>query len=207
MTRATGPPRATIRPLQPTITLPGNTEPLALIAPLGRDSMTDDDLALPDRSIADPHGPFLVAPHMSLTLDETPSTLAIADHIPVLTPADDHIRIDTPPGTKIGITMTNSTDQPRDRSMRQDVRPSEPQDRRHSDPHDRHTSGDRHLPNSRASRGLSDHPHRRSSTLQLDTNLQRGPFILSELICRYHTYKKLDGSYENISYLVKSEQP
>ena len=37
--------------------------------------------------------------------------------------------------------------------------------------------------------------------------LQRGPFILSELISRYQTYKKLDGSYENISYLVKSEQP
>ena len=37
--------------------------------------------------------------------------------------------------------------------------------------------------------------------------VQRGPFILSELISRYQTYKKLDGSYENISYLVKSEQP
>ena len=38
-------------------------------------------------------------------------------------------------------------------------------------------------------------------------NVQRGPFILSEIISRYQTYKKLDGSYENISYLAKSEQP
>lgn len=76
--------------------------------------MTDDDPALPDHSIADPHTPLLVAPRKSLTLDGTPGALRIADLTHALTPLDDinlHVRIDALLGTKIGDTLINMTDE------------------------------------------------------------------------------------------------